>query len=453
MIKLICRSQLINLAIFAFGLQFVSSLQIANMSSMYKFFGAPSYALPFLGLSAPIAGLIIQPLIGQMSDNTNSPYGKRRPYIFAWGIIATIACFSLIFSRTLWLTAIDSFLLSCSINGCIEALRALTGDIIPNTQKTNAFSLQTICSGIGAGCSAIIPYFIYNHIHIDRDQYTFDHIPLSLKISFLLAGIILICCLIWLLYSVKEKKARHAQLRKTISKRMNLTAKFYHLFYHIYFNIRHMPLVIEEFMIIQIFTWMGLFAFWLYFSIGISQHIYGLPNSTNAHFATILENGLSHAGIYFSVYQGISVIYAMLLPLLTKNVSPKMVHGLSLIAGAIGMISSGLVINHYLLMLSMIGIGIMWGSIMTLPYAIISAEIPTSKMGIYLGIFNISITLPQIIAGLIYEPIYSILFSKQAIQMVIFGGVLILIGGVVAVYRSLPLPSRLNHALKVKCLN
>src|SRR6185312_3167509 len=411
--NLLSNKQLFNLSLFAFGLQFANMLQLSNMSSLYKFLGAASGNLPYLWLAAPVSGLIMQPLIGQLSDNTCSRYGKRRPYLFVWGIVAVIAFCILPLSPSVAIAAVCLWIIGFSVNGCQEALRALTGDITPNKQKATAFAWQTIFAGLGAGASALIPYFVKHSIAVSNNVFFINKIPFSLQATFFMGASILLICILWTVCAVKEKPPPHPRL--LVSRRF---------FYELRGNIKCFPPVIKKFMPIQFFTWVGLFTFWLYFTLGLAQHVYGLPidgeiiNSTN--YAIILEKATIQAGIYFSVYQWVSVFYAVLLPSLANKYSLKFLHAISLIIGAISIIVASMTQSTLLIIFCMLGVGILWGSIMTLPYAIVSAELPKSKMGVYLGVFNISVTLPQIAAGIFLGFLHTRIFASQAFHTVVF---------------------------------
>lgn len=442
--------EIINLSVFSFGISCASVLLTADMSSLYKFLGASSSYLPLLSLAGPVAGLFVQPIIGQLSDDTLSIYGKRRPYIFVWAIATALSCFVLSFASSLWSAVLAGWLFSCSINGCMEALRALTGDVIDNRQKAKAFSMQTIFGGIGAGFTALLPYIFENYISKSKEDLSLNQVPFHMKASFVFAGLIMILTMVWLMYKVKEKKPNRTQLLENIKKKANRDIKktFIKFFKEIFKNIKKMPHIMKQFIYIQIFTWMGMFGMWLYFSLALSQHLYGLPpiaDMADAQNMAALSQGTVKTGLYFSIYQYVSVAYAIMLPILVDKFEQKIVHAVSLIVGAAGLILLGITHSDIVMMACMVAVGIMWGSITVLPYSIVTAELPRTKMGIYLGIFNISITLPQILAGFLLQPIYSYVFSQHAIYMMMLSGLLILIAGMLTLYQFSNFKGMLNN--------
>lgn len=442
-IKLLTMYQLIGLAVCAFGIQFANSLQMANMSSVYKFLGVSSEELPYLWLAAPITGLLIQSIIGQLSDDTFTRYGKRRPYLLFWGLVAFLCFILLPIVNHLWVVAILFWGISCSVNGLTEALRALVGDITPNQQKADAFSWQTIFSCLGAAIAAALPWLLERNLFIAIFP-NHNHIPIAIKPAFILGGMILLTCMSWTVYQIRERPAAHISvLNKYRSQyKKKLGKKIQRFILQIIISIKKMPIIIHQFILVQIFTWIGIFSMWLYFSLNISQQIYGLPPgidiTEDQHYLSLLEQGSLTAGVYFGLFQMVSAFYAMLLPLLAERVSPRFIHAVSLIIGAMGLINMGFTHTRYFTLLNITLIGIMWGSIMTLPYAIVSAELPRSKMGIYLGIFNITITLPQIIVGLFLGPLYTNIFHSHAAYTMVFAGVSILLAGIILLKQVLP---------------
>jgi len=434
--------QLFYLSLCGFGIQFASSLQMTNTSSLFKFLGAESGEIGYLWLAAPIAGLIIQPVVGQFSDSTMTRYGKRIPYIFIWVILSSLALFALPFCNALWLAASVVLILSCSINGCTEALRALLGDIAPNEQKATAFAWQTIFSGVGAGIAAILPSILAHIQIIPKANQSAGKVPMGLQISLLVGGVVLLISMLVMVRNIREKTFVKSHLLHDLQIMRHRThlEKVLGAFRELFKNIKRMPKVIKDFSIVQVFTWTGMFCLWLYFGIAIAQHIFGLPAGANVadnpDYQRLLEKGTIEAGICFGIYQFVSVVYALLLPKLAELTSPRAIHALSLIAGAICLVAILFTDHLWVIYGMMVGVGIMWGSIMTMPYAIISAELPRSKMGVYLGIFNITITLPQIVGGLFMGAITAKIFHNHAIYSVVLGGVFILISGIILLYQD-----------------
>lgn len=436
--KLMTTLQLMQLAIFSFGLQFSNSLLLANLGSLFKFLGAHSETIALLGLAAPISGLIIQPIIGQLSDDTLSRYGKRKPYLFFWGSLAFIACLLLPFTYSLSVAFVLIWILSCSVNGAVEAQRALTGDIVSSKQQAEAFSLQTIFAGVGAGVAGSLPFLLSYIPRMSISKHSLG-IPLAIKISFFVAALLICACLAWTLMKINEEKTSDTAVLQFADhgNKTSIFSMIWKLFANIFINLKKSPDIIKKLGLIQVFTWMGLYGFWMYFSMAIAQHLYGLSilaDLDQEKNNLILQKASLVSNFYFSVYQYTSIVYASLLILLSRYYPQKMLHGYSLVLGAIGLWIFCLFHSNTILFISMILIGLMWGSIMTLPYSIVASEIPKEKMGIYFGIFNISITLPQILSGLTIPMLYEFIFFKYANLVLVFSALLIFTGGFFTIY-------------------
>lgn len=425
---------IIYIAIAAFGIQFVNSLQLTNMSSLFKLWGASNSSLPYLGLAAPMLGLLIQPLIGQISDHTCSRFGKRKPYIFIFGLLGAAACGVLPFSCSLSFGIFLTWIVIASTNGAIESLRALTGDIVADSQKAFAFSYQTVLSGLGAGLAVALPY-IFSFFLKSNESFLCNSIPKSIQLSFIIGSLIIVICIFWAISKVNEKHSNYDKLFVEKRERENFWLIIF--FKELFNNIKNMPLVMQQFGLIQLLSWGGLYAMWVFFSLAISEHIYHLPLKIgigpHSDYVILLQKGTITTNFYFSIYQFSSVIYALTLPFITKLFSEKNIHGFSLIMGSLGLILITYTYDFFAI-ISMVLIGIMWGSIMTLPYVIVTKGLPKSKMGVYLGLFNITITLPQIVIALLLQPLFVHVFHENAISIIRLSSFLIFISGALTLY-------------------
>ncbi len=436
--KYLSNKLILNLAIFAFGVQFSNSLLLANLSSLYKFLGASSSIIPYLGMAAPLSGLIIQPLIGHLSDDTVTVWGKRRPYLLFWSVLGIGACFCISFIHSLLSAVVLLWILGCSINGVTEALRALTGDLVTNNDKPAAFSFQTFFCGLGASVAVTVPFIMDKLLR--PNQLMIHSLPLAIKVAFFISGIVWAFSIYWLWHRVHEPAQNRKVLLKSLQIKRPLTfwLKIKHFWQSLYRDIKNMPSIMRQLTFIQIFTWIGLYALWLYFSEAIAQHLYGLPiHYLNSDHASnlILNKSVIMTNLYFGIYQFISILYALILPWLAQKYSARAIHSASLCVGALGLLTVCITHNPITVGISMVAVGILWGSVMTLPYAIISASLPSNKMGVYLGIFNISITLPQIVAGFILPFIYNFAFFQHAIAIIMLSAISILTGAIINLYQ------------------
>ena len=426
--------QLFNLAFLFFGISFAFTFLTANMSSIFKFLGASNAHLPYLWLAAPVTGLIIQPFVGQLSDDTVSKFGKRRPYLLFWGLLASLAFCILPLFNVLSVTVLFIWIIGFSINGCMEAMRALIGDVVTPLYRARVFALQAILGGIGAAVGASLPFLIdqlYGHLHLQIVLLP-RQLPLNLKIPFVLSGIVLLATLAWTLYAVKEKPSRYVALLKTSKCKLSLQTRVSELFHEFYLTSRSLPKNFVTLCLVQFLLWAGVFTFWLYFTNTIAQNLYGLPLAADLldkpSYAKILEKAMVAASLYSSIYQYLSVLCAALLFFLPKTAPLKIIYMGILLLGSAGIWMLGLAQYTWMLMFGIIAVGIMWGAVCTLPYIIAIQMIPKGKMGTYLGILNIGITLPQVLCGLFCGPVYRYIFNYQAADMLILSGGLVLLG-------------------------
>jgi len=423
------------LALLTFALSLCTALQLSNLSSIYRLLGASTSYLPALWLGPPLTGLIIQPLIGQISDDTITRYGKRLPYIVGWSVLAALTSIALPFLSTLFAAVIFTLLMNCSLNGGIEALRALTGDVVnKETECSKAFALQAFFAGIGGALGAGLPYLIYKwSIYSNIKILSIAHtIPLNLKISFILSGIILLSITVLTVLKVQEKPNKHTTLLSKRVKKINLSQRIVKITSDFYFSIKKMPPRFKSICIIHSVSWAGIFIFWLYFTTALAQNFYGLPLHTvvnmNSKHSALFQSATLDSSFYFSIYQYVSIIYSGILYFFSKNHTKNIyTHAVSLLIGSIAIILFPFEKTPFTIECAMVAYGIMWGSIMVLPYAIAIRYIPRRNLGIYLGIFNICITAPQIICGLSLAFIYYYILKENASYLLSFGGFILMV--------------------------
>lgn len=429
--------ELFYLSLAGFGLQFASALEMGNTSGLFKFLGASDKEVSWLWLIAPVTGLIIQPVLGQLSDLIETKYGKRIPFIFIGGLLTCLSLFFLTFSESLTFTALMILVLSCSVNAATEGLRALTGDITPKSQKSSAFAWQAILGGIGAMIASLIPWLLdIAHIFAKPGDGNSFKVPIVIKISLFL-GCFIVAQAIWSM--IKEIKEADYNPELKADKLEKSPENFFRLIYSVWSelfkNLIHTPDVIKKFFLVQIFTWAGMFCVWLYFGIAVAQHVFNLPTdanvTTNPHYQALMRQGVLDANICFAIYQLFAMLYALVLPKLSEKISPYKLHSYSLFVGAFSLIFVVFVHDIWLTYAAMIGLGIFWGSLLVMPYAIIAAELPSDKIGTYFGVFNITITIPQIICGLTIGFINEYIFFNHAILSILLAGIFLGIAGLI----------------------
>ena len=407
--------QIWNMSFGFLGIQFGFALQNANVSRIFETLGASKDELPILWLAAPVTGLLVQPIIGYYSDRTwHAKWGRRRPFFAIGAILATLALFGMPNSSALWMAVIMLWLMDASINISMEPFRAFVGDMLPNEQRTSGFAMQSFFIGLGAIIASALPYIMTNWLGISNIS-DGGGIPDSVKWSFYIGGIAYFTAVMWTVFKTKEyppddiEKLRQENASKGVF--TGLKESFMGIF--------KMPKTMVQLAFVQFFSWFALFAMWIYTTSAVTSHVYETSDT-----ASVLYNeGADWVGICFAVYNGVAALVAFLLPVVAKKLSRRITHLLALICGGIGLLSIFFIKDPNLLLFSMVGVGIAWASILSMPYAMLSSILPADKMGYYMGVFNFFIVIPQIVAAGILGFMLKSFFGNVSIYALVIGGV------------------------------
>lgn len=414
--------QIWNMSFGFLGIQFGFALQNANVSRIFQTLGASIDNIPILWIAAPTTGLIIQPIIGYMSDRTWGKLGRRRPFFLTGAILASLALLFMPQSPALWVAAGMLWILDASINISMEPFRALVADNLPSEQRTLGFAVQTFFIGVGAVVASALPYIFNNWLGVQNTAPE-GQIPDSVKYSFYAGAIAFICAVTWTVVRTKEYppediekfKKYKAENKGVFTGLKEITG-----------SLIQMPKTMIQLAIVQFFTWFALFAMWIYTTAGVTEHIYHTTDSKSA----VYNEGANWVGVLFAVYNGFSALAAFLLPIIAKKTSRKTVHMLCLIIGGLGLASFYVISDPNLLIFSMIAVGLAWASILTMPYAILAGALPPAKMGVYMGIFNFFIVIPQIVASGVLGLFMRTFLNNQAILALLLGGISMILAGV-----------------------
>lgn len=416
--------QIWNMSFGFLGIQFGFALQNANVSRIFETLGADKDSLPILWLAAPVTGLLVQPIIGYYSDRTWSPrWGRRRPFFAVGAILASIALFIMPNSPELWVAAGMLWLMDGSINISMEPFRAFVGDMLPGDQRTAGFAMQSFFIGIGAVIASCLPYIFTNWIGMSNTAAP-GEIPDSVKWSFYLGGIAFLSAVMWTVFNTKEYPPDDLELLKKENKEKGIFGGLAESFLGIF----KMPKTMVQLAFVQFFSWFALFSMWIYTTPAVTEHVYGTTDTSSA----LYNEGADWVGICFGVYNGVAALAAFLLPLLAKKVGRRFAHLIALFCGGIGLISIFFINDPDLLLVSMIGVGIAWASILSIPYALLSGALPAEKMGYYMGVFNFFIVTPQIVAASILGFILKSFFGNDAIYALIVGGAAMILAGLLS---------------------
>ena len=433
--------QIWNMSFGFLGIQFGFALQNANASRILSTFGADVEHLSWFWLAAPLTGMIVQPIIGHFSDKTWNRFGRRRPYFLFGAVLTSIALVLMpnsgnlaVYMSPMIIGAGMLMIMDASINISMEPFRALVADLLPSDQRTLGFSIQTFLIGIGAVFGSFMPYILAEWVGISKESAT-GGIPDNVIFSFYIGAAVLIITILWTVFRTKEyppedfeEFARQEAIEKgeIDEGEKIIETKKQSGFLEVFNDFKNMPTTMKQLGVVQFFSWFALFSMWVFTTPAIAQHIYGL-DITDASSAEYNEAG-NWVGTLFAVYNGVAMFYALLLPFIAAKIGRKRTHAVSLVAGGLGLISMYFITDKDWLLLSMVGIGFAWASILAMPYAILAGSIPVKKMGIYMGIFNFFITFPQIVNGVFGGPIVKRLYDSQAIYAIMIAGVFMLLG-------------------------
>jgi maltose/moltooligosaccharide transporter len=417
--------QLWNISFGFFGIQVGFALQNGNASRILTSFGADVEHLSWFWLAAPLTGMIIQPIIGYYSDKTWTSLGRRKPYFLAGSIVASAALMLMPNAGVLagmlpplYIGAGILMIMDASFNVSMEPFRALVADLLPGDQRTQGFAVQTFLIGLGAVIGSWLPYIFAEFMGIEK-MAAADEVPYNVTLSFYVGAVIFLVAILWTVVTTKEFPAEVSEDYKKDPGNTNKGIS------QIVSDFMHMPATMKQLGLVQFFSWFALFSMWVFTNTAVTTHVYGL--SPDDHSSATYQDAGNWVGIIFGVYNGVSALYALLLPFIAAKIGRKATHAFSLCAGGLGLISIYFIHDPNLLVLSMIGVGIAWASILAMPYAILSGAIPPHKMGIYMGVFNLFITLPQIVNGIIGGPIVKHVYGSQAIYSIVMAGVFLLI--------------------------
>jgi maltose/moltooligosaccharide transporter len=478
--------QIWNMSFGFLGIQMGFALQNSNVSRIFETLGASIDNIPILWIAAPVTGLIVQPIIGHYSDKTWTRLGRRRPFFLAGAILASVALVLMPNSPSLWIAAGMLWIMDASINVSMEPFRAFVGDNLPSEQRTIGFAMQSFFIGTGAVVASLLPYLLTNWFWVPNTAPE-GVIPPSVRWAFYIGAAVFITAVLWTVirskeYSPEEIKSfeeKNIPIVQTDQEKAKsspagflrngllwalagliLVALVYFLkmekelyvlggglllfgllqlltstflrrgvtngMTEILTDLKNMPKTMGQLAVVQFFTWLALFSMWIYTTAAVTSPVYGTRDTTSK----LYNDGADWVGVLFGVYSGFAALFAFLLPILERYTSRKITHAISLTAGGIGLCSIILIRDPNLLLLPFAGIGLAWASILSMPYAILTGSLPATKMGVYMGIFNFFIVIPQILAATILGFLTRHLFGRHAIYALVFGGIAMIIAAV-----------------------
>lgn len=487
------RWQIWNMSFGFLGIQFGFALQNGNVSRIFQTLGAEIDNIPILWIAAPVTGLLVQPIVGHMSDRTWNRFGRRRPYFLIGAILASLALAIITNSPTWIFATVMLWIMDASINISMEPFRAFVGDMLSSEQRTSGFAMQSFFIGVGAVIGSFLPWILSNWFDVPEVPAEGQLLPFNVKLSFYIGAVVLLLAVLWTIIRTKEytpaeleefekgeriargepAEEKHAAgvhenagrevnfyrpgiiwlavglvltfilskvklekelyvvtggisvfgLLQIIAGLLRSNGKGGNGLNSILTDLRRMPSTMGQLAVVQFFTWFALFSLWIYTTSAVTSKIYGTSDTASLAY----NEGANWVGVLFGVYNGFAALVAFLLPVLAKATSRKITHAVCLLAGGLSLISISFINTPGLLILPMLGIGLAWASILSMPYAILTGSLPHNKMGIYMGIFNFFIVIPQILAASILGSMVKHLFSGNTMLALVSGGISMII--------------------------
>ena len=478
--------QLWNMSFGYVGIQFGFALQNANVSRIFETLGAKVDEIPILWIAGPVTGLLVQPIVGYLSDKTWNRLGRRKPYFLIGAICASLGLLVMPNSPALWFAAGMLWLLDASINITMEPMRAFVGDMLPDDQRTTGFAVQTFFIGASSVIGSLLPYLLTNCFHVANSAAE-GHVPDSVKWSFYLGGVVYLAAVLWTIIRVKEyspeqQRAFHGEteqaggsdvgsftldVRRYFGTGLGLIAAglvFSGIVYELQWDkglyilsfgtcgygllqivaaqryrtgkkrglvelihdVNNMPGPMRQLALAQMFTWFALFAFFIYSTAAVTSHHFGSSDPRSAAY----NAGADWVGVLMAVWNGVAALVAFALPALAQRTSRVTTHLICLVIGGLGLGSMYFIRDPQWLIASMAAFGIAWASLLTMPYAILSSVVPYRKMGVYMGMFNFFIVIPQIVAAALLGLLVRTVFAGHAINALLLGGVSMLVAAV-----------------------
>ena len=471
-----------NMSFGFLGIQFGFALQNSNVSRIFETLGAKVEDIPILWIAAPVTGLLVQPVVGYFSDRTWNRLGRRRPYFLGGAILATLALLIMPNSPVLWIAAGMLWIMDASINISMEPFRAFVGDNLPSAQRTTGYATQSFFIGTGAVVASMLPWLLTNLFGVSNEA-TGHVIPASVRLSFYLGAAVFFAAVLWTVLkskeyspeemaSFEENQAReglvkerrtaeeyarhggrqvqlggillavgaalsiwlaHAALYQVMvlsagmgvvglllvaSGLMQRSGRYDNGFVTILNDFQDMPRTMRQLAWVQFFSWFALFAMWIYTTAAVTSWVYHTNDTTSA----LYNQGANWVGVGFATYNGVAAVVAFAIPVLARRTSRKVAHAICLVCGALGLLSIIAIPDPRYLLGSMVGVGIAWASILSMPYAILTGSLPPSKLGYYMGVFNFFIVIPQIVAAAILGFVVGRFFGGHAIYALLVGG-------------------------------
>ncbi len=467
--------QIWNMCFGFLGIQFGFALQNANVSRIFQTLGASMDDIPVLWIAAPLTGLIVQPIVGYMSDRTWTRLGRRRPYFLVGAVLATLALFFMPNSPTLWIAAGLLWVLDASINISMEPFRAFVGDQLPTQQRASGYAMRSFFIGVGSVIASLLPWALAQ-AGVGNTAGP-GEVPDTVRYAFYFGGAVLLLAVGWTVLRTREYSPEVLRAHDTVERiahrpldaaralrngaiwlvagaaaaltvlRFGLDKQLYILagllgaygialivasrmrgdraLAQIVGDLHDMPVVMRKLAVVQFFSWFALFAMWIYTTAAVTQVHFGSTDTSSVAY----NEGANWVGVLFAAYNGFAALAAIAIPWMVRRLGLRVSHLVNVTLGGLGLLSFLLIRDPHWLLRSMVGVGFAWASILSLPYALLSDSVPAEKMGVFMGIFNFFIVIPQLVAASLLGFLLRHFLGGAPIQALAIGGISLIVAG------------------------
>lgn len=417
---------IINMNVGFFGIQYSFGLQQTNMTPIYSYLGANPDQIPLLNLAGPMTGLLVQPIIGAMSDKTLSRFGRRRPYFMVGAILCSICLLAMPFSSSLWMAAGLLWILDAANNITMEPYRAFVSDKLPAEQHATGFLSQSFFTGLGITLANLTPGLLVSFGLITQNARSGNNITYTTYAAFIIGAVVSIAAVLFSVLTTKEYPLTNEEIEEIKQQPSGIA----YIFKDIFSAIKDMPLTMRQLGLVYLFNWYAMFIYWQFITLCLAKTIFHVTDPTSPGFsaAQLLT------GTVNGIYNIVTFCVAFLLAWLAQKMEAKRVHTIALLLAGIGLFSLPFIQNKSLLFLPMIGFGIGWASMMGTPYIILAGSIPPKRTGVYMGILNMFIVLPMLIETITFRLVYKYILNSNPVSAIRFAGVLIVIASVLTLF-------------------
>ncbi len=415
-------ASIINMNVGFFGLQYSFGLQQTNMTPIYSYLGANPDDIPWLNLAGPMTGLIVQPIVGAISDKTISKYGRRRPFFFIGAIFCSLCLLAMPFSSSIWMAASLLWILDAANNLTMEPYRAFVSDKLPAKQHSIGFLTQSFFTGLGITLANITPGILISLGLISQNARSSNNITYTTYAAFIIGAVVSISSIMYSLFKTKEDPLSTDEIQHIKANPQNISS----VFKDIIEAVKEMPVQMKQLAIVYLFTWYAMFIYWQYITLCLAKTIYNTVDAKSEAFASAqLLTGKVNA-----TYNIVTFCVAFLIAWIAKKMAATKVHSLCLLLAGLGLIIATQTHSPTFVLLSVIGLGIGWASMMGTPYVILAGSIPPQKTGVYMGILNMFIVIPMLIETISFKFIYKGFLQSNPAMAIFLAGILLIIAAI-----------------------